>query len=302
MKKFKKKILWTLILAVITIGALVNYHKIDVKKFFDDNLNKNITDSYNDYPMSIHVLNVGRADSIFIKCEDKNILIDAADKDINDVVCNYLRRNNVKKLDLVVVTHPHRDHIGQMSDVIDQFDIVRFIMPRLKDGVMSTTKTYEKLLKTLNSKHISPQEPVPGTNFSIGNAKIEIFAPNAQYDNINNYSVVLKVTYKNKKFLFTGDAETESENDMINSGFDLKSDVLKVGHHGSKTSTSQNFLNAVKPKYAVISVGPDQNNLPKKETLNRLSKNGISVFRTDLNGTIIIATDGNEIKINSERG
>lgn len=302
MKKFTNKILWLLIFAVISIGALVHYHKIDVKKFFDDISNKNFTEPYNDdYPMSVHILNVGRADSILIKCEDKNILIDAADKDVNDVVCSYLRRNNVKKLDLVVVTHPHRDHIGQMSNVIDQFDIVRFIMPRLKDGVMSTTKTYERLSKSLDSKHISPQEPTPGTDFNVGNAKIEILAPNAQYDNINNYSVVLKITYGNRKFLFTGDAETESEKDMIDAGFDLNSDVLKVGHHGSKTSTSQKFLDAVKPKYAVISVGPDQNNLPKKETLNRLSKNGINVFRTDLNGNIIIATDGNEIKINKER-
>lgn len=301
MKKLTNKILWSLIFVVIAVSALVHYHKIDIEKFFNEFSNKNFTESHSDYPMSIHILNVGRADSIFIKCEDKNILIDAADKDLNDVVCNYLRRNNVKKLDLVVATHPHRDHIGQMSNVIDQFEIVRFIMPRLKYGVMSTTKTYEKLLKSLDSKHVSPQEPTPGTDFNVGNAKIEIFAPNAQYDKINNYSVVLKITYGNRKFLFTGDAETESEKDMIDAGFDLNSDVLKVGHHGSKTSTSQKFLDAVKPKYAIISVGPDQNNLPKRETLNRLSKNGINTFRTDLNGNIVITTDGNEIKIHKER-
>lgn len=301
MKKIVNKVLSTLVVIAVSIGVLLYVSGVDVKKLFNSALPMSIIDPSKNYSFSVHVLNVGRADSIFIKSEGKNILIDAADKDVNNVVCNYLRRSDVKKLDLVVVTHPHRDHIGQMSDVINTFEVGRFIMPRLSSEVMSTTMTYEKLLDTLDSKNISPQEPVPGTSFNVGNAKIDILAPNREYDSINNYSVVLKITYGNRTFLFTGDAEKESEKDMIDAGFDLKADVLKVGHHGSKTSTSQEFLDAVKPKYAVISVGPDKNNLPKKITLNRLSKNGIETFRTDESGNIVIATNGDEIEFFKER-
>lgn len=303
MRSVKNKKWFAIIFPIFLLLAFVlQYIGVDLNLLTKKILPTQVIEPFREYPMNVHFMDVGKADSILITCNDKNILIDAADKDISNSVVEYLERESVKKIDLVVVTHPHRDHIGQMAEVVRRFAIVRFIMPHLKDGVMSTTHTYEDLLHALDEKNISPQEPNPGSAFKVGDMNVEIFAPNEQYDNINNYSVVTKITYGNKSFLFTGDAEKESENDMIKAGYNLSADVLKVGHHGSKTSTTQNFLSAVKPQYAVISVGDDKNNLPKKETLNRLQKNNIEVLRTDVNGNVIFSTDGEKIEIFKQKG
>lgn len=255
-----------------------------------------------DYPMSVHVLDVGKADSIFITCEGKNILIDAGETSIYKVVNEYLKKLDVKTLDLLVLTHQHSDHVGSMSKIVDELNIKSFMMPKIKDEIIPTFKSYEKLLVSLDKKNIRVDKPIPGKSYNIGEMKIDVFAPVKQYDNMNSNSIVFKVTYKNRSFLFTGDAGKESERDMITSGFDLKADVLKIGHHGSKTSTSQSFLNNVRPMYAVISVGEDRNKLPKKEIINRLKENNIKIYRTDLDGTVTFATNGDDIKIFCEKG
>lgn len=254
-----------------------------------------------DYAMSVHVLDVGKADCIFITCEGKNILIDAGETSIYKFVNEYLRKINVKNIDQLILTHQHSDHVGAMSYIVDEFDIKSFVMPRLKDDMIPTFKSYERLLCSLDKKGIKAEQPEPGKTYYVGAMKIDIFAPLFQYDDMNDNSIVLKITYKNKSFLFTGDAEKGSENDMIAAGFDLKADVLKVGHHGSKTSTSQVFLNKVQPLYAVISVGEDRNKLPKKEILDRLKKNNIKIYRTDLDGTVILSTNGDDLKIFCEK-
>ena len=254
-----------------------------------------------DYPMSVHVLDVGKADCIFINCEGKNILIDAGETSIYKFVNEYLRKMNVKTIDQLILTHQHSDHVGSMSYIVDEFNIKSFMMPQLKDDMIPTFKSYERLLTSLDKKGMKVELPEPGKSYDIGQMKINILAPLSQYDDMNNNSVVIKITYKNKSFLFTGDAGKESEKDMISAGFDVKADVLKVGHHGSKTATSQAFLNKVQPLYAVISVGEDRNKLPKKETLERLKKNNIKIYRTDLDGTVIFATDGDDMKIFCEK-
>lgn len=254
------------------------------------------------YPMAVHVLDVGKADCILITCEGKNILIDAGETSLYKFVNEYLRKMHIKTIDQLILTHQHSDHVGCMSYVVDEFNIKSFMMPRLKDDMIPTFKSYERLLTSLDQKNIKAAEPEPGKSFDIGAMKVDILAPLAQYDDMNSNSVVAKITYKNKSFLFTGDAGTTSEKAMIAAGFDLKADVLKVGHHGSKTATSQKFLNKVQPLYAVISVGEDRNKLPKKEIINRLEKNNIKTFRTDLDGTVIFATDGDNLKIFCEKG
>lgn len=254
-----------------------------------------------DYPMTVHVLDVGKADCIFITCEGKNILIDAGETSIYKVVNEYLRKMKVKTIDQLILSHQHSDHVGGMCYVVDEFDVKAFMMPRLKDEMIPTFKSYERLLKALDKKGIKVERPEPGRVYYIGPMKIEILAPLCQYDNMNNNSVVIKITYKNRSFLFTGDAEKESERDMIAAGYDLKADVLKVGHHGSKTSTSQAFLNKVAPTYAVISVGEYKNKLPKKEILDRLEKNNIKVYRTDWVGTVIFATNGDDLNVFCEK-
>ncbi len=255
----------------------------------------------NDYPMSVHVLDVGKADCIFITCEGKNILIDAGETSIYKVVNEYMRKMKVKTIDQLILSHQHSDHVGGMGYVVDEFDVKSFMMPRLKDDMIPTFKSYERLLKSLDKKGIKAEEPEPGRVYYIGPMRIEVLSPLLQYDNMNNNSVVIKITYKNRSFLFTGDAEKKSERDMIAAGYDLKADVLKVGHHGSKTSTSQAFLNKVAPTYAVISVGEYKNKLPKKEILDRLEKNNIKVYRTDWLGTVIFATNGEDLKVFCEK-
>lgn len=303
----KKKFLTALSIGVFLVVTIV----ISVVQAFSVPVWKNVFKAFDvaeyssvadEYPMSVHVLDVGKADSIFITCEGKNILIDAGETDIYNVVGEYLRKLDIKTIDLLVLTHQHSDHVGSMSSVVDEFEIKECTMPGLKEEMIPTFKSYEKLLSSLDKKNIKVVKPKPGASYYIDKIKIDMFAPLYQYDDMNSNSVVFKVTYKNKSFLFTGDAGEESEKDMISAGFDLKADVLKVGHHGSKTASSQSFLSNVEPTYAVISVGEDRNKLPKKVITDRLKENNIKIYRTDLDGTVIFATDGENIKVFCEKG
>ena len=308
MKKYSVKQKRTLIVSLIIIFAISigitvceNFNIISWKNVFNLAGVSDFTSESDRYDMSVHFIDVGKADSIYIKCKDKNILIDAGEKNTYDLVNEYLRRQNVKVLDLVIATHPHTDHIGGMPKVIEEFQINKLLMPELKEEVIPTSRTYEKFLLAIKNKNITPERPIPGTSFNVGELIFEVLAPNKQYDDVNNNSIVVKMTFKNTSFLFTGDAEKESENDMINNNFNLEADVLKVGHHGSKTSTSSAFLRKVNPKYAVICVGEDRYNLPKKITIDKLTKRNIKVFRTDCNGTVVFSTDGNKISVFTEK-
>ncbi len=251
--------------------------------------------------MSVHIIDVGKADSIYINSGDKNILVDAGDIDTSNKVLEYLKKRDVKKLDLVVVSHPHKDHIGGMRDIINEIQIERFMMPEVPDDIIPTGKTYESMLLALDKNNIKVDKPICGDSFKIGDMELNILSPSKQYDKLNNNSIVIKLKYGSKSFLLTGDAEKEAENDIIKSGYDLKSDVLKVGHHGSKTSSTQNFLNAVSPKYAAISVGENNKNLPRYSVVSRIEQSNITIFRTDINGDIVFVTDGNNIDVKVEK-
>ncbi len=308
MKKHSVKQKRTLIVSLIIIFAIAigitvceNFNIISWKNVFNLAGVSDFASESDRYDMSVHFIDVGKADSIYIKCKDKNILIDAGEKNTYDLVNEYLRRQNVKVLDLVIATHPHTDHIGGMPKVIEEFQINKLLMPELKEEVIPTSRTYEKFLLAIKNKNIAPERPIPGTSFNVGELIFDVLAPNKQYDDVNNNSIVVKMTFKNTSFLFTGDAEKESENDMMNNNFNLEADVLKVGHHGSKTSTSSAFLRKVNPKYAVVCVGEDRYNLPKKITIDKLTKRNIKVFRTDCNGTVVFSTDGNKISVFTEK-
>ncbi len=308
MKKYSVKQKRTLIISLIIIFAISigitvceNSNIVSWKNVFNLAGVSDFASESDRYDMSVHFIDVGKADSIYIKCKDKNILIDAGEKNTYDLVNEYLRRQNVKVLDLVIATHPHTDHIGGMPKVIEEFQINKLLIPELKEEVIPTSITYEKLLLAIKNKNIAPERPIPGNSFNIGGLIFEVLAPNKQYDDVNNNSIVVKMTFKNTSFLFTGDAEKKSENDMMNNNFNLEADVLKVGHHGSKTSTSSAFLRKVDPKYAVICVGEDRYNLPKKITIDKLTKRNIKIFRTDCNGTVVFSTDGNKISVFTEK-
>lgn len=241
----------------------------------------------------VNYIDVGQGDSELIECNGEYMLVDAGEKDKGTVVVNYLKSRGVEKLDYVVATHPHSDHIGGMAEVLNAFPVSNIIMPK----VNNTTATYTNMLKVIQQKGIKAIEPKIGDSYKLGNSTFTIVGPK-KYDtkNMNNDSVAFRLVYGNNSFLFCGDAEKEEESDIIASGQTLKSDVYKVSHHGSTTSSSSAFLNKVQPKYAIIEVGEGNSyGHPKEKTLEALSKIGATIYRTDLNGNIVISSDGKTI-------
>jgi len=250
--------------------------------------------------LKVHYIDVGQADSILVQLPSgQNMLIDAGNNSDSDQVINYLKSNDVKKLDHVIGSHPHEDHIGGLDAAIENFDVGKVYLPR----VSHTTKTYEDLLLAIKNKGLKVTEAKGGVKLDVGHViTAELLAPNGTgYDNLNNFSAVLRLTFGNTSFLFTGDAEDISENQMLRAGYNLKADVLKVGHHGSTSSTSVAFLKAISPKYAVICVGKDNTyGHPHTETLSNLASADAQVFRTDRQGTIIATSDGKIVTFNTE--
>ena len=227
------------------------------------------------------------------------MLIDAGTNASTGTLLNDIKGLGISRFDVVVATHPHEDHIGGMDAVINQFGICQVYMP----NVTTSTNTFKDVLTAIKNKGLTVTAPTPGTSFYLGDAQCTILAPNSQtYDDLNNYSIVIKVVFGNTSFLFTGDAQVQSEQEMLSKGYDLKSDVLKVGHHGSDTATSSGFLKAVAPKYAVISVGAGNDyGHPHQITLDKLATAGVRVYRTDLNGTITIASDGSVLTVSTAK-
>ncbi|MGI6286184.1 ComEC/Rec2 family competence protein [Neomoorella humiferrea] len=246
--------------------------------------------------LKVHFIDVGQADSILIQTPaGKAILIDGGNNDDGIKVVNYIKSQGVKELAAVVATHPHEDHIGGLDSVIKEIPVAAVYMP----NAVTTTRTFEDFINAVKASGAARIRARGGVKMDIPGLSVEFLAPNSNsYDELNNYSAVLKIAYGNTAFLFTGDAETVSEEEMLSAGYNLKADVLKVGHHGSASSTSAAFLKAVAPKYAVISVGKGNDyGHPDPRVLERLQRAGVKIYRTDEHGTVIIVSDGRNITI-----
>ena len=256
----------------------------------DDNVN-----NLDSNEMKVHFIDVGQGDSIFIELPNtKTMLIDAAENEYADRITNYIYSCGYNTLDYVVATHPHSDHIGGMADVIGAFNVENVIL----SPATHTTKSYTNMLKAIDDSGAKVKIGVAGTEiFSDGDLSAVVIAPVTEdYSDLNNSSVMVMLTYGNNKFLFTGDAENSEENTIT---ADIDCDVLKVGHHGSSTSTSRAFLTAASPEYAVISCGMGNSyGHPHTETLDRLKGAGVKIYRTDLQGDIIMTCDGEKITVN----
>ncbi|MFT8344441.1 MAG: ComEC/Rec2 family competence protein [Clostridium beijerinckii] len=245
--------------------------------------------------MLVHYIDVGQGDCILVQVNNKNLLIDSGPKSDRRKLFNYLSGLDLNKLDYVIATHPHEDHIGNMDDIIKTYSIGTFYAPKVE----STTKSFEDMVDALKDKNLKVHVlKNNSTSIDLGkNTKVNVFSPNKDfYDNLNNYSPVIKIQYGNTSFLFTGDAEKEVEKEILNNNEDISADVLKVGHHGSSTSTSKDFLKKVNPSIAVISVGKDNiYNHPDAITTKLLDESNIKTYRTDKDGTIVICSDGSNI-------
>jgi competence protein ComEC len=253
--------------------------------------------------LKVHYIDVGQADAILIQGPgDENIVIDAGNNSDSDTVVNYIRAQGVKELKAVIGTHPHEDHIGGLDAVIRSFKVEKVYLPK----TAHTSETFRDVLKAVSDKGIKVQTAAKGVSIPLSGMAAEFVGPvKSDYENLNNYSAVLKLTYGENIFLFQGDAEKESEKDILDSGMGskLKADVLKIGHHGSSSSTSPEYLAKVNPKYAVIMVGKGNDyGHPHKETLELLKKKNITVYRTDEQGTIVAESDGKNISFNVKSG
>lgn len=240
--------------------------------------------------LQIWFLDVGQADSILIQNGDANMLIDAGNNEDGEKLVSYFQSLGIESFQYVIGTHAHEDHIGGMDDIIDNFNIDTFYMP----DAITTTATFESVLDSLEAKNIAFQTPSIDSIFKLGNAAIDVLYVGTDDSDLNNTSIVLKLTYGNTSVLFMGDAEKEVE--TIIEKKDISADVLKVGHHGSNTSSSKTFLEKVNPSYAIISVGTGNSyGHPSNTTIQNLENQNIQIYRTDENGTIIMTSDGTNI-------
>jgi competence protein ComEC len=250
--------------------------------------------NYSKASLLAHYIDVGQGDSVLIQINNKNLLIDAGPKENAEKVLLYLRNQGVNKLNYVVATHPHEDHIGGMAAVIKKFSIGDFYAPKK----VVNSNAFEEMVHELKRKKLQINVAKAGVQLDLGEGvTCEIIAPiSNDYENINNYSVIVRILYRKNSFLFTGDAEELSEKEIIESGRDITADILKIAHHGSSSSSTKEFLDRVSPTVAVISCGRKNNyGHPHKETLQELKKRGITIYRTDINRDILLISDGSEI-------
>jgi competence protein ComEC len=245
----------------------------------------------------VYVFDVGQGDSILIKAFNKNVLIDAGPE--RELCLGKLEGLRVKRLSIVIATHPHSDHIGGMKAVIERYSPEYYMDP----GIPHTSKIYKDLLTLVKEKKISYLRP-KGQTIHIEEASIFIFPLLMGSNEINNNSIVSKFSYKDFSMLFLGDSETEEQSYLIDIyRNELRSNTVKIAHHGSSTGTSKTLLDVVKPKIAIISVGKDNSyGHPHKETIDLLESNRVKIYRTDRDGTIVILSDGKDFMIIREKG
>ncbi|MGG7144299.1 ComEC/Rec2 family competence protein [Clostridium nigeriense] len=250
--------------------------------------------------LEISYLDVGQGDAAYIKVNDFDILIDAGPKSDSDKLIQQLEEKNIDDFEIVIATHPHEDHIGGMTKIFEKYDVESFYMPK----VTNTTKTFENMMKAVSNEGLKANVIKEGTSFELGEgARIDVYSPiQESYDDLNDYSPIMKLTYGDKAFIFTGDAEKVVEEEVVKKySNELKADVIKFGHHGSSTSSTKEFIEAISPKYGIISCGIDNSyGHPHRETLQIIDDMGIEAYRTDKQGQITITSDGNNIEIKTQ--
>ncbi len=252
-------------------------------------------------PLSIHFLDVGKADAILIICEGETLLLDAGTFDKGETVSDYLTGCGIGRLDHVLFSHTDGDHTGGIATVVSEHGAKEICCAALQESFFSGSQEVGELRAQADKKEIPWRLLSAGDSFLLGGAEIRVLAPLSVLDSANDSSLVIKLTYHDFTALFCGDLEKDGEMELIDAGTPLQADLLKVAHHGSKTSTTKRFLNSVSPRYAVISVGTDQNRLPSRQVLRRLENFGVEIYRTDTDGTVVFTYENQRVSVFTQR-
>lgn len=246
--------------------------------------------------MKVHFINVGQGDATYIKMPGgEDILIDGGRQGQGDKIIAYLKKQKVDDIEIMIATHPDADHIGALDEVLKAYKVESVYAPK----VSHTTDAYKNFLKAVKAEKLTIKTAKAGVKLPLKTGTAKFVGPVRDYGktDLNNWSAVLHITYNKNKFLFTGDAEKTAETDMVKAKQTLQADVLKIGHHGAKTSSNKNFLDVVKPKYGVISVGKNSYGHPSTEVINRFKPYKTSIYRTDQKGNIIFTSTGTKITV-----
>lgn len=287
-KKQKKQLIEAILVIIITIISVYFNNEKEVQSPTTQNRKTeqviNTSDADN---LKVHFIDVGQADSILIEQNNEYILIDAGNNEDGPLLVNYFNNLGIASFKYVFGTHAHEDHIGGLDDIIANFTIENFYMPE----VITTTKTFEDVLDALEAKQVAFQTPKINDELTLKDSKIKVLSILNDDEDLNDTSIVLRLKYGTTSFLFTGDASSTIEKNILNK--EIQSDVLKLGHHGSRYSTSKEFLKKVSPTYAIISVGKNNSyNHPHSEVFKRLNEQNVKIYRTDEQGTIIAESNG----------
>ena len=276
------------------INVLIFFFSILISVFF---INTKVTEASEKSDFWVEFIDVGQGDCALIQCDGHYMMIDGGPSKASSTVYTILKNKGIKAIDMMIATHPDEDHIGGLSGALNYSSVGTVLSP----VTTHDTKTFNSLLKYVAKQGKTITVPKVGDSYALGSSKIDIIGPIYSSSDTNNQSIVVKVTYGTNSFIFTGDAEEEEESSIIKKYKGLKCDVLKVGHHGSNSSTSKAWLNATKPTYAVIPVGQNSYGHPTQNTIDKLTKAGATIYRTDLHGDITFTSDGKKLSIQTEK-
>lgn len=253
-----------------------------------------------DNSLEVHFIDVGQADAIVIRQDEHTMLVDAGENETGEEVVEYIKSLGITEFDYAVGTHPHSDHIGAMRKIINNFDIEEVFIP----AVEHDTYTYEKTLSLIEEKGITLTIPEPMDTIEFGDAKITFISPasSMEFDDMNDYSITFILEFEDFSAMFTGDMGVAAEKIILEKGYDIDCDVLKIAHHGSKTASSNDFIDAVTPEYGIMTVALNHDsNLPAKTIVKRCEEKGVKLYRTDYDGNIVLTTDGENIEFETEK-
>lgn len=294
-KSINSKLISGIVIIIIAVLAFAGSMILkEPEKLFEETGLRNSQQTESNM-MYVDFIDVGQGNCTLVYLGDTAILVDSGEVGAAQTVINYIKNLGIDELDCVLVTHPHSDHMGAMTKILYEFKIKDLIMPEIPEDIIPTNSTYEKFLTAVsdNAENVIPAEA--GMTYSYGEMNLEILAPLHGYDNLNDMSAVSRVSYGETSVMFMGDASTAVEKELLNTDRDFSADIINIGHHGSKTASSQKWLEAVNPEFAVICCGScNEYGHPHSVVTERLDNLGIEYYRTDLNGTVVFQSNSKE--------